>query len=81
MQKYPIQNIIENEVITMLKCYDSDNKNFIKFVYNDNNVRSCNLRYVGSTIDNLHYDFMKQFNLIPRDSVKSVSSMNVYQIS
>ena len=65
----------------MLKCYDSDNKNFIKFVYNDNNVKPCNLRYVGSIIDNLHYDFMKQFNLIPRDSVKSVSSMNVYQIS
>lgn len=50
------------------------------FDCNQSNTKPVIARYVGSVIDNLHYDFLKQYNYIPRESLKSLNSNDIYLI-
>ena len=45
------------------------------------NIDETHLGYrVSSYIDNLHLDFLKRYNLVPKDSITCVNSKEVYKL-
>ena len=63
-----------------MKSYFSTlNKNFIEIVYGIKPTE-CTEYLVETYLDNLHLDFLKQYNFIPKDSVTCINSMNLYKI-
>ena len=42
--------------------------------------KPCKLKCIGEYMDNLHLDFIKQYNYIPKESVTCYNSMSLYQV-
>ena len=63
----------------MTSYFSSLNKNFIKTLYGVE-TEECNGYLIGHYMDNLHLDFLKQHNFVPKNTVTCVNSMDLYKL-
>ena len=63
-----------------MSFYKTTNVNFLTMVYGISNpVIRVGYR-VGSAIDNLHYDFLKKYKYIPKESITCTNSRDIYKL-
>ena len=60
--------------------YSNSNNLYLENVLYKDGFKPCKLKCIGEYMDNLHLDFLKQYNYIPKGSVTCCNSMSLYQV-
>ena len=63
-----------------MSFYKTTNSNYLSMVYGISNPVIHVAYQVGSAIDNLHYDFLKKYKYIPKESITCANSKDIYKL-